>query len=190
MQQNNPYLQYSPLNQSLLPPITNFSDPVLTPKNTLCLNQIADFEPIKQFTDDSNTTWVLSKSSSDSTIDVPDPANMQVVDYWNHEFPGIKSRIYIYVVEGIRQPRVETEQPSRIMYQWFSTVFVPTFTPQMITQREWLRANVYAAPVTQTRMSKLKALCKVSNTSPFVGPPTKDELITVKELTGETDKRD
>lgn len=185
--QNNPYL--SPFSvQQLLPPIQNYTDD-FAPKNSLCLNQIADFEPVKQFTDDNNTVWTLTKSSSDSTVDVPDPSIMQIVDYWNHEYPGIKTKLYIYVVEGIRKPRVETERPCHVLYQWFSTIFVPTFTPQMITQREWLRANVYTAPVNQTRMSKLKALCKISDSASFIGPPKRDELITVQELTGEADRK-
>ena len=57
---------------------------------------------------------------------------------------------------------MEIEQPSRIIYQWFSAVFIPKFDPTMITDREWLRANVYSASMGDTRTSKLNALCKVN----------------------------
>ena len=151
--------------------------------STLGLNQISGFQPTQKFKDETNTEWTLVKCSSDSTVDIPDPKSMQIVDYWNHEFPNIKSKLYIYVVEGIRQPRVETEQASRILYQWFSTVYVHTFTPQMITDKEWLKANVYAAPIINGRVSKLCALCKVSG-DVNSQVPTEDKLIDVSELNG------
>lgn len=152
------------LNQPLLPnPMGNPLPMVNQPHASLQLNQIEGFEPVAEFVDESNTPWRLVKQASNSTVDVPDPKSLQITDYWNHEFPGLKSKLYCYVVEGIKQPRVETEQATRILYQWFSPVFVPTFTPQMITEREWLKANVYAAPVLNVRVSKLNALCKTQN---------------------------
>ena len=153
-------------------------------RSALALNQIQGFEPVQSFKDESNTSWVLVKEASNSTIDIPDPKSLQIVDYWNHEFPGLKSKLYIYVVEGIKQPRVETEQPTRIMYQWFSTVFVPTFTPQMISEREWLKANVYAAPVLNARVSKLKALCKITD-APKPEPAQDERLLQVDGITPE-----
>lgn len=163
---NNPYAQIlaaSGMNNTLLQ--NPFGQNSFSPnyKATLALNQIEGFEPIKEFSDDINTKWTLVKSSGDSTVDVPDPKGLQIVDYWNHEFPNLKTKLYVYVVEGIRQPRVETEQPTKILYQWFSTLFVPNFTPQMITEKEWLKSNVYAAPIVNSRVSKLKALCKVDD---------------------------
>ena len=152
-------------------------------RNMLGLNQIEGFKPVEKFTDDLNTHWTLVKSSADSTVDVPDPKSLQIIDYWNHEFPNLRSKLYVYVVEGIRQPRVETEQAARILYQWFSTVLVPTFSPQMITDREWLKANVYAAPLVNSRVSKLKAICKIDSDLPTSS--TDDKLIKVEELTNE-----
>lgn len=129
--------------------------------NMLNLTQIEGFAPVQKFTDDTNTAWTLVKAYSDSTVDVPDPKSMQIVDYWDHKFVGLKNDVplYVYVVEGIRQPRVETEQPSRIMFQWFSKIYVKDFNPAMISEREWYKANVYAAPVLNARVSKLRAIC-------------------------------
>ena len=155
-------------------------------KNTLSLNQIEGFEAVKEFVDKTNTKWSLVKSSADSTIDIPDPKTLQIVDFWNHEFPNLKTKLYVYVVEGIRQPRVETEQPSRILYQWFSPVFVPTFTPQMISDKEWLKANVYAAPLVNGRVSKLNAICHIQNpiSSNDQQIQNTDKLLKVEELNG------
>ena len=168
---------YNPLiNNPMINPIKQF-----TP--TLCLNQIEGYVPSKKFRDDTNTEWTLVKSSTDSTLDIPEPKSIQIVDYWNHEFPNIKTKLYVYIVEGIRQPRVETEQPTRILYQWFSTVWIPNFTPQMITDKEWLKANVYAAPISNSRISKLKAICHIEGD---LGTQSQheDKLITVEELNG------
>jgi len=149
---------------------------------TLGLNQIEGFEPVKSFTDETNTPWQLVKAASNSTVDVPDPKSLQVVDFWNHDFPGLKTKLYVYVVEAIRQPRVETEQATRVMYQWFSTVFVPTFNPQMITEQEWMKANVYAAPLINGRMSKLNAICKVQGKGAPANAQADDKLIHVEGL--------
>ena len=152
-------------------------------RGTLGLNQVENFVPVQSFVDESNTSWNLVKAASNSTIDIPDPKSIQITDYWNHDFPGLKSKLYVYVVEGIKQPRVETEQPTRVLYQWFSTVFVPTFTPMMITEREWLRANVYAAPVVNARVSKLNAICKLGDSYGAVDGKSEDKLLKVEELT-------
>lgn len=150
-------------------------------KNMLNLNQIEGFVPVKEFTDETNTAWSLSKASTDSSVDIPDPKNMQVVDYWNTEFPGLKTKLYVYVVEGIRMPKVETEQPTRVLYQWFSATNIPTFTPQMITEREWLKANVYTAKVVNSRIGKLKAICHISS---IPQQPIEDKPLVVEELNG------
>ena len=150
-------------------------------KAILGLNQIEGFKPVERFTDDSNVEWVLSKASSDSTKDIPDPKSIQFTDCWNHEFPGLKIKpYYVYVVEGIKLPRVETEQPTRILYQWFSDKPSPGFNPTMITPREWMKANVYAAPLTNARISKLKAICHITE----LAEPEKeqDKLLKVDEL--------
>ena len=150
-------------------------------KPTLNLNQIENFEPVKSFTDETNITWELVKSASDSTKDVPDPKNVYFTDCWLHEFPGLKTKIYVYVVEGIKPPRIETEQPSRVLYQWFSSVKPLQFNPSMITQREWLKANVYAAPLVLGRVGKLKAICKITDN---LEPEKKEEdkLIQIEEF--------
>lgn len=181
----NAYNAYSPLNNTqngvntLIPSLNQFNPQQRT--SSLCLNQIDGFEPTPRFTDNTNTEWSLVKSAFDSTVDIPDPKSMQIVDYWNHEFPGLKTKIYVYVVEGIRQPRVETEQPTRILYQWFSTVFIPTFTPAMIMDKEWLKANVYAAPVINARVAKLKSLCKLKD-DVAAAPTEEGKLLHVDEL--------
>lgn len=131
---------------------------------TLSLNQVEGFEPVREFRDQSNTLWSLVKAASNSTVGIPDPKSLQIVDYWNHSFPrkDLQNKLYIYVVEAIKQPQVETEKPTKVLFQWFSPIFVPQFSPQMISQREWLKANVYSAEVVDARVSKLNALCKVS----------------------------
>lgn len=171
---NNPYL-----TNALIPSPLG----TVQARSTLNLTQIENFIPIKKFTDDTNIEWSLVKSSTDSTVDIPDPKSIQIIDYWNHEFPNLKTKIYVYVVEGIKQPRVETEKPAMILYQWFSTVFVPNFTVQMITDKEWLKANVYAAPIINSRVSKLKAICHI-DTVIDSNQNNEDRLLQVEELNG------
>lgn len=138
----------------------------MTTIQTLMLNQIEGWEPVPEFTDSANVHWVLAKAASDSTRDIPDPKTVQFVGAWNHEhLMRFKSqKIYVYAVEAIRPPRVATEQPAMLLYQWFSVVQME-FNPSMITPNEWLKANVYAAPLQDTRMSKLMAICKVQKPS-------------------------
>ena len=161
--QNNPYLQpYQafPSQNLISNPFSNqaINRPVL---NTLQLNQIEGITPAKEFTDEMNIKWSLIKAASDSTIDIPSPKTVQFTDCWCHQYLNIDKKVYVYVVEGIRMPRVETEQPSRVLYQWYSTVCINGFNPQMITEQEWLKANVYSAPGVNARMSKLNAFCPV-----------------------------
>lgn len=155
------------------------------PLQTLMLNQLEGWEPVQEFTDSANVHWVLAKSASDSTRDIPDPKTVQFVGAWNHEFPAkLSQKVYVYAVEAIRPPRVATEQPSMLLYQWFSTVKMD-FNPQMITDREWLKANVYAAPLVDSRMSKLLAICKVQAQPPQgqqTAPAEEDKPIRVEEI--------
>ena len=146
--------------------------------NTLNLTQIENYQPIEKFTDSKGSQWELVKSASNSCIEIPDPKSIQIVDYWNHLFPNLKDKIYIYVVEGVKQPRVETEKPTRILYQWFSLVGLASFTPQMISDNEWLKANVYASPIVDSRLSILNALCR---TQVQENVPAKSELIKLNE---------
>ena len=159
----------------------------IAPRAVLGLTQVEGFVPVQSFADSTGVQWVLSKASSDSTRDVPDPKNVQITDYWNHEFPNLKQKVYVYVVEGIRVPRVETEQPSKILYQWFSSIFIPRFDPTMITDREWLKANVYTAVMGDSRLSKLNAICKIDSSKPVVETkPENDALLKVEELSNES----
>ena len=52
----------------------------------------------------------------------------------------------------------------------------------MITETEWRKANVYAAPLNGNRVAKLKALCHVQNIEPAQSSP--DDLIKVEGLNG------
>lgn len=167
----------NPLGQAV-PPI-----PGMPQTRSLALNQIEGYAPVETFKDDTNTPWTLVKAASNSTVDVPDPKSIQIVDFWNHDFPGLRTKLYVYVVEGIKQPRVETEQPTRVMYQWFSTEFVPAFTPAMISEKEWMKANVYAAPLLNARMSKLNAICKIQDNGTSAKTQADDtQLIHVEGL--------
>ena len=169
-------------NGSLLP--NYFQQPVLPQMQSLGLNQVEGFAPVNEFTDESNTKWTLAKAASNSTVGIPDPKSLQIVDFWNHAFPrkDLSSKLYVYVVEGIKQPQVATEQPMKVLYQWFSPVFVPQFTPQMISDQEWKKANVYAAPVVDARVSKLNALCKVQG-APAAETEPAGKLLQVEGLT-------
>lgn len=135
---------------------------------TLALNQIDGFEPVTDFIDASNTKWHLVKSAFNSCIEIPNPKALQIVNYWNHIYPNLSEQVYIYVVEGIKQPTVETEKPTRILYQWFSLKNIQNFLPTMITEQEWRKANVYASDMVDTRMSQLLALCKIESDVPVV----------------------
>lgn len=155
------------------------------PLQTLMLNQLEGWEPVQEFTDSANVHWVLAKAATDSTRDIPDPKTVQFMAAWNHEFPAkLSQKVYVYAVEAIRPPRVATEQPSMLLYQWFSTVKMD-FNPSMITDREWLKANVYAAPLVDSRMSKLLAICKVQSQPPQgqqAAPAEEDKPIRVEEI--------
>lgn len=128
---------------------------------SLGLRQLMNFNIIPSFTDSDGKTWRLVKSANDSSVEIPDPRYVQVSDYWVHEFPNTSGKVFLYVVEGVKQPRNNGEKPVRVLYQWFSTKGVMTFNPQLITPQEWLRANVFTAPVTDSRLSKLSALCGI-----------------------------
>ena len=52
-----------------------------------------------------------------------------------------------------------------VLYQWFSTSFNKQFTPQMISQAEWHKANVYSSDLMDSKVSKLYALCKTQQTT-------------------------
>ena len=170
----NPYSY----QQNIIPPIRQSI--LQQYSNTLNLNQIENYQLTQKFFDSSNTEWTLVKSSNDSTIDIPDPKSIQIIDYWNHEFPNIKNKIYVYVVEGIKQPRVETEQPTRIMYQWFSTVFIPTFTPSFIA----ILLSFFCKPHYISTLTRCREISLFSE-SIQQSTENKDELIKIDELTND-----
>ena len=58
----------------------------IAPRAVLGLTQVEGWEPVQSFADSSGLQWVLSKASSDSTRDVPDPKSIQLLHCWNHEF--------------------------------------------------------------------------------------------------------
>ena len=130
-------------------------------QGTLGLRQLANFSITTCFQDSDGKTWKLVKSANDSSVEIPDTSLVQITDYWNHEFPNSNGKVFIYVVEGIKRPRIDTERPVRVLYQWFTTKNNPQFTPQIISANEWHRANVYTAPITDSRISKLSALCGI-----------------------------
>ena len=126
----------------------------------LTLTQIDGFTPPSEFRDSTGAAWTLVKSASSGMGEIPDPAAINITDYWNHEFPGSNGKVFLYVVEGIRLPKTQRETACRVLYAWFSTTGDKNFTPQMIRPGEWLTANVYAAGITDARLSKLHAICK------------------------------
>ena len=124
------------------------------------LRQLKDFQMMDAFQDSDGKVWKLVKSANDSSVEIPDPQYVQITDYWSHEFPNSNGKIYIYVIEGIKRPRVDNEKSVNVLYQWFSTANNPNWNPNMISQSEWHRANVYTSAMTSSRVSKLKALCR------------------------------
>lgn len=155
---NNPYYQTNP---SLTIPNTDITIPKVT-NQTLGLRQIQGFDMLDSFKDADGKLWRLVKRSTDNTVEIPDPQYLQVTDYWCHEMPNSNNKIFCYVVEGIKHPRDDGSQKMVVLYQWFSTVFNKSFTPQMITQSEWHKANVFTTDLVDSKISKLYALCKTS----------------------------
>lgn len=137
---------------------------------SLELTQIEGYEPLKSFKDSNGIEWNLVKDSRNSFCEIPDPSSINITDCWNHEYPGMKGKVYIYVVEGIKIPKTVRETSCNVLYCWFSRIFNKNFNPSMIKPNEWLMANVYASSCTDTRVSKLKALCKIKDEAPKPQP--------------------
>lgn len=146
----------------------------------LGLRQLKDFEMLSSFHDSNGKEWKLVKSANDASVEIPDPQFVQVTDCWNHEFPNSDGKVFIYVVEGIKRPRVDSEKPVCVLYQWFSTTQCPTFNPSMISMNEWHRANVYTSTITDSRISKLKALCRYADLNDRVQPLVKNEQTVIE----------
>ena len=128
-------------------------------KQPIGLTQFKDLNMPLSFTDDNGTKWKLAKSSKDSSVEIPDPAMVTLTRWWNHVHPLSNGKVYIYVVEGIKRPRIESENSVMVLYQWFSTANRSNFTPNDITTAEWYNANVYTANIIDSRISQLRALC-------------------------------
>ena len=131
-------------------------------KQPIGLTQFKDLNMPLSFTDDNGTKWKLAKSSKDSSVEIPDPAMVTLTRWWNHVHPLSNGKVYIYVVEGIKRPRIESENSVMVLYQWFSTANRSNFTPNDITAAEWYNANVYTANIIDSRISQLRALCGIT----------------------------
>lgn len=91
----------------------------------------------------------------------------------------IPSLHFLYVVEGIKRPRIDTERSVNVLYQWFSTANNPSFTPQSITPAEWYNANVYTSTITDARVSKLRALCNLTEDKQAIQQSAQDKDISL-----------
>ena len=147
-------------------------------KQPIGLTQFKDLNMPQSFTDDNGTKWKLAKSSKDSSVEIPDPAMVTLTRWWNHVHPLSNGKVYIYVVEGIKRPRIESENSVMVLYQWFSTVNRSNFTPNDITAAEWYNANVYTANIIDSRISQLRALCGL-NQEQKINTPNNN---TIEEL--------
>lgn len=128
------------------------------------LSQLKDKDPIKEIVDDLGIHFKLVKSAYDSSTSIPNPALVYFFDWWDKEYPGTNGQVYCYACMGIKRPVTDTEKPSLVIYTWYSTVGDKNFTPASITQQEWLRANVYAAPLPEWRMPIFNTLCGIKQT--------------------------
>jgi hypothetical protein len=147
-------------------------------KQPIGLTQFKDLNMPQAFTDDNGTKWKLAKSSKDSSVEIPDPAMVTLTRWWNHVHPLSNGKVYIYVVEGIKRPRIESENSVMVLYQWFSTANRSNFTPNDITAAEWYNANVYTANIIDSRISQLRALCGMNQEQKINAPNNN----TIEEL--------
>ena len=150
------------LNTSIPNLNTNLINSITEQKQPIGLTQFKDLNMPLSFTDDNGTKWKLAKSSKDSSVEIPDPAMVTLTRWWNHAHPLSNGKVYIYVVEGIKRPRIESENSVMVLYQWFSTANRSNFTPNDITAAEWYNANVYTANIIDSRISQLRALCGIT----------------------------
>lgn len=157
---------------------TNLINSITAQKQPIGLTQFKDLNMPQAFTDDNGTKWKLAKSSKDSSVEIPDPAMVTLTRWWNHVHPLSNGKVFIYVVEGIKRPRIESENSVMVLYQWFSTVNRSNFTPNDITAAEWYNANVYTANIIDSRISQLRALCGL-NQEQKINTPNNN---TIEEL--------
>ena len=172
------------LNTSIPNLNTNLINSITTAqKQPIGLTQFKDLNMPQSFTDDNGTKWKLAKSSKDSSVEIPDPAMVTLTRWWNHVHPLSNGKVYIYVVEGIKRPRIESENSVMVLYQWFSTANRSNFTPNDITAAEWYNANVYTANIIDSRISQLRALCGL-NQEQKINVPNNN---TIEELIRNSD---
>lgn len=157
---------------------TNLINSITAQKQPIGLTQFKDLNMPQSFTDDNGTKWKLAKSSKDSSVEIPDPAMVTLTRWWNHVHPMSNGKVFIYVVEGIKRPRIESENSVMVLYQWFSTVNRSNFTPNDITAAEWYNANVYTANIIDSRISQLRALCGMNQEQKINAPNSN----TIEEL--------
>lgn len=157
---------------------TNLINSITAQKQPIGLTQFKDLNMPLTFTDDNGTKWKLAKSSKDSSVEIPDPAMVTLTRWWNHVHPMSNGKVYIYVVEGIKRPRIESENSVMVLYQWFSTANRSNFTPNDITAAEWYNANVYTANIIDSRISQLRALCGITQEQKINAPNNN----TIEEL--------
>ena len=157
---------------------TNLINSITAQKQPIGLTQFKDLNMPLTFTDDNGTKWKLAKSSKDSSVEIPDPAMVTLTRWWNHVHPMSNGKVFIYVVEGIKRPRIESENSVMVLYQWFSTVNRSNFTPNDITAAEWYNANVYTANIIDSRISQLRALCGMNQEQKINAPNNN----TIEEL--------
>lgn len=156
----------------------NLINSITAQKQPIGLTQFKDLNMPLTFTDDNGTKWKLAKSSKDSSVEIPDPAMVTLTRWWNHVHPMSNGKVFIYVVEGIKRPRIESENSVMVLYQWFSTVNRSNFTPNDITAAEWYNANVYTANIIDSRISQLRALCGMNQEQKINAPNNN----TIEEL--------
>lgn len=156
----------------------NLINSITAQKQPIGLTQFKDLNMPLSFTDDNGTKWKLAKSSKDSSVEIPDPAMVTLTRWWNHVHPMSNGKVFIYVVEGIKRPRIESENSVMVLYQWFSTVNRSNFTPNDITAAEWYNANVYTASIIDSRISQLRALCGLNQEQKINAPNNN----TIEEL--------
>ena len=164
------------LNTSIPNLNTNLINSITAQKQPIGLTQFKDLNMPQAFTDDNGTKWKLAKSSKDSSVEIPDPAMVTLTRWWNHVHPLSNGKVYIYVVEGIKRPRIESENSVMVLYQWFSTANRSNFTPNDITAAEWYNANVYTANIIDSRISQLRALCGMNNQEQKINTPNNNAI--------------
>lgn len=120
--------------------------PYSTPCTTLYLRQIKGFEPPKQMRI-NESVWTLRKDARDSSVDIPNPQQIQWIGGDIVQCHNASSETYIYYAYGIKQPRANTyEKPVNVLFVWFNDKQVAQFNPSIISDSDWMRANVYTSP--------------------------------------------